>query len=135
MGTLIRFVAAGILGILLLLIYSCKKEPLSSYDTATVGMVVCDDDSIALPVTIAAGDDCLLSAYTTTAGRLKFNLTDNNGKLIWQKQFGITSISKILWERDGTFTLLTNTKLINITKEGVVRNTISPFSNLGFNNI
>jgi len=100
---------------------SCRKDTLSKYDTALDNMKIFEDDSIALPVAVAAGDNCLLSAYNTSAGRLKFNLSDNNGKLIWEKQFGINSIAKILKENDGTFSIFPgNHRIINISKDGTV---------------
>jgi len=121
MRNLIRYVlSAGIFSILTFSL-SCKKDSLSKHDTAAQNMVVFEDDSIALPIAVAAGDNCLLSAYNTISGDLKFNLTDNNGKLIWQKQFEIQSIGKIIWEPDGTFAIFPGGKrIININKEGTV---------------
>lgn len=121
MSQLIRFVYTTTVFTLILISLSCKKDSLSKYDTAVKKMVVLDDDSIALPIAITAGDNCLLSAYNTISGDLKFNLTDNNGKLIWQKQFDIKSISKILREPDGTFTIFPgDRRIINIDKDGTV---------------
>lgn len=120
MKSLFRFVFAGVICALLFLCYSCNKDSLSKYDTAVVNMKIFDDDSIALPISVTAGDNCLLSAYNTSSGELKFNLTGNDGKLIWQKQFEVNSISAILKENDGTFSIISGLRLINIDRDGMV---------------
>ena len=124
MRTIIQLFSVAAFWIFIILFPSCKKDTLSKYDTAVTNMKIFDDDSIALPVTVTAGDNCLLSSYSTTSGEMKFNLTDNEGNLIWQKQFGVNSISAILKENDGTFSIISGSHIINIDLQGnILKNT------------
>jgi len=120
MKNLIRFGFVAVIFTCLLQCFSCKKDALTKYDTAVDKIKIYDDDSIALPITVTAGNNCLLSAYNTISGQLKFNLTDNNGKLIWNKQFNVKNISALLKENDGTFTIISGSRLINIDVNGTV---------------
>ncbi len=120
MKNLIRFGFAAVIFTVIIQSFSCKKDSLSKYDTAVNNIKIFEDDSIALPITVTAGNNCLLSAYNTFSGQLKFNLTDNKGNLIWQKQFGVNNINSILKENDGTFTILSGLRLINIDVNGTV---------------
>lgn len=97
-----------------------KKDELSIYDVSIQNMKVFDDEKIVLPVEVISGNNCLLSAYNTSSADLIFNLTDNNGKLIWQKDFGIKYVTSMLKEADGTFTVISGARLINFNKEGIV---------------
>jgi hypothetical protein len=135
MKNLFQSVFIYVISISAIFIFSCRKENLTKYDTAIDNIKTFTDDSISLPVAITAGDNCLLYAYNNSAGQIIFNLTDKDGKLIWQKQFGLKSISKILKENDGTFTILTTDKLVNINKEGTILRDEPFFTNLTLGNI
>lgn len=113
------FLMASLLGAVLF--SGCSKEnSLSPYELGADNIRVFDDDSMALPVEIIAGNNCLLSAYNSRGGEVKFNLTDNNGNLLWQKQFGINYISGMLKEEDGTFSVFSAARRIHFDSDGTV---------------
>jgi hypothetical protein len=119
-----------------LIFSSCQKDSLSPEEKEISSVNIYPDSTIILPVEVVAGQNCLLSAYFTNKGKFNFILTDNNGKFIWEKQFGITqpfnsntlpALTAMLAESDGTFTVFNGDRLINFDKDGVVLRDIPDF--------
>lgn len=97
----------------------CKKDDLNSEEKSITGVKVYDDTSIRIPLDIVAGQGFLLSAYyAREAPFYRFMLTDNRGNHLWTKYFGVTGITGILAENNGTFTIFDNARLINIDTDG-----------------
>jgi hypothetical protein len=108
--------------------FGCKKEVLDSEEKKLSGVTVYDDNSIRIPLDIVAGNGFLLSAYHTwEAPFFKFMLTDNNGEQRWTKDFGLTSVSGMLAEMDGTFTIFDSKRLINIDVNGTILKDVPDF--------
>jgi hypothetical protein len=105
-----------------LLISGCKKDALTGEGKSISEIKVYDDNSIRYPLQVVAGSGTLLSAYYTWDGACRFMLTDNNGRHLWTKEFGVTTISSMLAENDGTYTIFDNKRRITIDVAGNIVN-------------
>jgi hypothetical protein len=111
-----------------LLFPGCKKDSLTAEESSVTGVKVYDDNSIRIPLDIVAGKGFMLSAYyTREAPFYRFMLTDNSGNHLWTKDFGVTGVTGILAENDGTFTIFDNARLINIDVNGSILKDIPDF--------
>lgn len=104
----------------------CKKDTLSTDEIDITAVRVYNDTGILIPMEVVAGKGNLLSVYqANSAPQFRFMLTDNSGNHIWTKDFGINAsggrgVSGVVAEDDGTFTIFSNSRRVNIDADGNV---------------